>query len=77
MLVSDTHFSAVAPCRARCSGRESRRSHRRGGRLDGPVPFTCARRAGGGLWSEHPPLSAMLVSGASLERCRPVQGPLL
>jgi hypothetical protein len=61
-----THFSAVAPCRARGSGRESRRSNRRGGRLDGPVPLTCARD---GLRSVQPPLSAILVFSDLLHRC--------
>jgi hypothetical protein len=45
MLISGDSllFSTVAPCRAHGSGRESRRSHRHGGRLDGPASFTCAR----------------------------------
>ena len=64
-----THLSAVA--RARCSGRGSRRC---GGRNDGPVPFPCTC---GRLRSARPPLSSMLVSGDSLQRCRPVQGPQL
>ena len=68
-----THCGAVAPCRARGSGRGSCRGHRRGGRLDGPVPFICTRRGHRSLSSP----CAVLDPRDSLRRCRSLQGSRL